>query len=169
VSAALPSEYARLSRWFPALSDRARAVGVTRQRALAWERQPAPRVRQATAEAIRRMASVSADVERQIGDASSAGRWLLTEQPALRGRIPAALVRGGHREDLALVAALVFGPVPQPQARRVAPANRPVTRAMPALPRSVPRERVRDADEAALLRLLGAPDDLIGPTGSDGD
>jgi hypothetical protein len=105
----LPSEYATLSRWFPALSQRARALGLSRETLTRWERASSPpRVRPGTARAVRSLASVAEDVERLVDDPSGAGAWLLAPQPALRGAPAARLAVAATPESLALLRSLVF-------------------------------------------------------------
>jgi Protein of unknown function (DUF2384) len=154
----LPSAYMTLGRWYPRLTDRARALGVSRQTLTAWERDPeAARLRGRTARAVELIASVTADVEELVGDAAGAGAWMVAPQPLAGGRTPAELVVD---QRLAEVRSLMLPSVPDSTVRRI-PAR--VPDAPLGFPSVVPRERPRSRAEALVLRRIGEDPALIGP------
>jgi hypothetical protein len=156
----LPSQYAALSRWFPALSQRARALGLSRETLTRWERASSPpRVRPATARAVRSLASVAEDVERLVDDAPGAGAWLLAPQPALRGGSAAALARAADTSSLRTLTELAS------PTQRVVADRREGLRAQPPATwaAAAPRLRPRDPAEAALLARMGQDEATIGP------
>jgi hypothetical protein len=143
----LPPAYLTLSRWYPRLSDRARALGLSRQTLTAWERDPeAARLRHRTARGVELLASVSADVEDLVGDAAGAGAWMVAPQPLAGGQTPAKLV---VERRLAEVRSLMLPSVRDSAVR--------------GLPRMVPRERPRSRGEALVLQRIGEDPSLIGP------
>ncbi len=159
MSTQLPIDaYRDLSRWFPALSDRARALGMNRDTLSEWERaQLDYRVRPATAENIQTLESVARDVEQLMGDPRATGRWMLTPQPQLRGETPARLVRERRLRELA---ELIFqGKTPGPR-RVIRNASAPTTTSVPPV---TVRTRPRAADKAAVLRILGQNERIIRP------
>lgn len=154
----LPTAYWSLVRWYPRLTDRSRALGVSRQTVTAWERDPgAVMLRSRTARAVELVASVTADVEDLVGDPAGAGAWMVAPQPLANGQIPARLAGEGVLEPLRLL--MLGAPISGP-ARRV--DVRP-PRVASEIPRRVPRERPRSRAEAAVLARLGEDPELIGP------
>lgn len=157
----LPSDYAALSRWFPSLSQRARALGLSRETLTRWERSSSPpRVRPVTAQAIRSLASVAGDVERLVGEPVGAGVWLLAPQPALRGETAASLARAADDRALRTLTRLASPDEPEVRRGRAAGHGRrpPETWTAPAH-----RRRPRDPAEAALLARIGQDATTIGP------
>jgi hypothetical protein len=157
----LPDEYASLARWFPTTRSRAAAIGVTREMIRRWEialeRGDRAPVRTGTARAITRLAEVAGEVERLVGDAAGAGRWLLVPQPALRGASVAAALRG---PSSASIAPLIAPPATNPPARFSQAEVLTATAGLGPAPRPS-RERPRDSTEAAILRRLDAAQAVI--------
>ena len=155
------SAYLELSRWFPTLSDRARALGRSRETLTAWEREKLGcSVKPSTAAIVRSVASVAADVEELVGDASGAGRWMLTPQPQLRGRTPVEMIRLGLLGELSRLVYSADRAKPGRVVRRPVEAPEGVI----DFPRT--RDRPRSADEARALRRIGEDEGLIGPVGA---
>lgn len=159
MSAALPTaEYRQLLRWFPTLSDRARALGRSRETLTSWERGLlACAVKPSTAGRIARVGSVAGDVESLVGDPRAAGRWMLTPQPQLGGTTPVQMIAAGRLDELSGLIYRGREIAPQRRIRRASRAPGDVV----AFPRQ--RERGRSADEAAVLRRIGEAEELIGP------
>jgi hypothetical protein len=157
----LPLTYTQLARWYPRLTDRARALGFSRQTLTTWERNPdAARLRAGAARRISLVASVTADVERLVGSADGAGAWMCAPQPLAGGQIPAALARERRFAELRR---LIFPDPPSSPIRRVEMTD--ADRGRPSFPTLVRRERPRSAPEARLLERLGEDPMLIGPVG----
>jgi hypothetical protein len=157
----LPPTYGQLARWYPRLTDRARALGFSRQTLTTWERNPdTARLRAGAARAINLVASVTADVEDLVGSADGAGAWMCTPQPLAGGRIPATLARERRFAELRR---LIFPDPPSTPVRRIELAD--ADRGRPSFPTMVRRERPRSAQEARLLERLGEDPMLIGPVG----
>jgi hypothetical protein len=152
------SAYRELSRWFPTVSDRARALGRSRETLTGWERELLDcTVKPSTARRITCVASVTGDVEELIGDARGAGRWMLTPQPLLRGKTPVEMIGVGRLDELSGVIYPGGRITPRRTVRRASSAPQGVV----SFPRR--RERERSADEAAVLRRIGEDEALIGP------
>jgi hypothetical protein len=157
----LPLTYAQLARWYPRLTDRARALGFSRQTLTTWERNPdAARLRAGAARRINLVASVTADVENLVGSADGAGAWMCAPQPLAGGQIPAALARERRFAELRR---LIFPDPPSAPVRRIEMTD--AGRGRPSFPTMVRRERPRSPQEARLLELLGEDPMLIGPVG----
>jgi hypothetical protein len=157
----LPPTYGQLARWYPRLTDRARALGFSRQTLTTWERTPdAARLRAGAARRIDLVASVTADVERLVGSADGAGAWMCTPQPLAGGQIPAALARERRFAELRR---LIFPDPPSSPLRRIEMTD--ADRGRSSFPTVVRRERPRSAAEARLLQRLGEDPMLIGPVG----
>jgi transcriptional regulator with XRE-family HTH domain len=153
----LPSTYGALARWYPRLTDRARALGISRQTLTAWERdRDAVRMRPRTAARIDLVASVTADVEDLVGDPAGAGVWMRAPQPLAGGRTPAQLV---VERRLAEVRNLMFPSVPDSPARRVTVRVADTHFGFGV----VPRERPRSRGEALVLERIGEDPRMIGP------
>jgi hypothetical protein len=153
------SEYRELSRWFPTVTDRARALGRSRETLTSWERGLlACQVKPSTARRVMHVASVAADVEELVGDARGVGRWMLAPQPQFRGKTPVEMIAAGRLNELSQV---VY------QAENITAPERTVRRSRQAPRNAVDfprrRERARAADEAAVLVRIGEDADLIGP------
>jgi hypothetical protein len=159
---ALPEDYEALSTCFPAMTVRAQALGVSRELVRRWETQlpRRPLVRDGTAQSIERVAAIAREAQRRVSSPEAAGRWMLSEQPALAGRRVVDLARAG---DFSVIGRL-FTPPSSDAPRRSFSAEevRAASRGILADTRT-PRERPRDPDAARVLRLIGADDDLIGP------
>jgi hypothetical protein len=154
----LPPAYPTLTRWYPRLTDRARALGVSRQTLTAWERDPEEaRLRRRTARRVELVASVTADVEALVGDAAGAGAWMVAPQPLAGGRTPAQLV---VERRLAEVRSLMLPSVPDSPVRRITAWAPDAPRGFPTI---VPRERPRSRGEALVLQRIGEDPALIGP------
>jgi hypothetical protein len=157
----LPPTYGQLARWYPRLTDRARALGVSRQTLTTWERNPdVARLRAGAARRIDLVASVTADVERHVGSVDGAGVWMCAPQPLAGGQIPAVLARERRFAELRR---LIFPDPPSSPIRRVEMTD--ADRGRPSFPTLVRRERPRSAAEARLLQRLGEDPMLIGPVG----
>jgi hypothetical protein len=157
---ALPtSEYRALARWFPTVTDRACALGRSRETLTSWERARLRHaVKPSTARRVLRVVSVAEDVERLVGDARGVGRWMLAPQPQFRGKTPVEMIAAGRLDELSKV--VYEGEtvtIPERRVRRSRQAPRNVVE----FPRQ--RERARSAGAAAVLRRIGEDDDLIGP------
>jgi hypothetical protein len=155
--------YRALVRFFPTLSDRSRALGLSRETLTRWERDPdSANVRPATGRAIETLVRVAEDAEELTGDAQAAGVWLLAPQPALRGATVAAVARDGTDAALARIERLLLSETPSlpPAVPRGSIARRSVAV-------GYRRTRPRDPVKAGLLREVGAEEAQIGPT-SDG-
>lgn len=87
-----PDSYVEVSNYFATVSDRARALGVQRHTIRKWDEALALRVRKESQDRVRVLVSTAQDVRQLIGDPLAAGRWLLTQQPVLRGVTPADLL-----------------------------------------------------------------------------
>lgn len=157
----LPPSYGQLSRWYPHLTDRARALGFSRQTLTTWERDPeASRLRAGAVRRINLVASVTADVEDLVGSAAGAGAWMCAPQPLADGQTPAALAGDGRFAELRR---LMFPSAPAEPVRRVRATA--ADRGEPVFPSNVRREQPRSAQEARLLGRLGEDPLLIGPVG----
>ena len=155
----LPPAYRQLGRWYPRLADRARALGLSRQTLTSWERDPdGARVRHATARRVNLLASVTAEVEEAVGEATGAGAWMSAPQPLADGATPAALVREGRLRELH---GLMFAPEKTVGTRRVRVGARHDP--APSLPGTVRRERPRSPEGARVLRMIGEDPAAIGP------
>ena len=98
------AEYRELARWFPSVTDRARALGRSRETLTSWERGRLEcTVKPSTARRITRVASVAEDVERLIGDARGVGRWMLAPQPQFLGKTPVEMIAAVRLGDLSRV------------------------------------------------------------------
>src|SRR3954447_4531133 len=68
----LPAAYDELPRWFPQQSDRAAALGVSREMVWRWERvrdaAARPQVRARTARVIEDVVATAREAERRVGD-----------------------------------------------------------------------------------------------------
>jgi uncharacterized protein (DUF2384 family) len=151
--------YRELARFFPTLSDRSRALGLSRETLTRWERDPdTANVRHATARALETLARVTEDAEELVGDARAAGTWMLAPQPALNGATAAALARQGTDASLAAIARLMLSETPPlpPAVPRGRIMRRPATVAYR-------RTRPRDPVKAELLRELGVEEAAVGP------
>jgi uncharacterized protein (DUF2384 family) len=159
MATALPiSTYRELSRWFPTVTDRARALGRSRETLTSWERELLTcTVQPSTAGRIASVASVATDVEELIGDARGVGRWMLAPQPQFRGRTPVEMIAANRLGELSKVIYRDEDVSPQRTVRRSSRGPRDVV----GFPRQ--RERERTATEAAVLRRIGEDEDLIGP------
>jgi uncharacterized protein (DUF2384 family) len=117
--------YRRLNRFFPTLSARSRALGLSRETLTRWERDPSSvRVRDATATSIESLVRVAEDAEDLIGDPRSAGDWLLAAQPALGGATAASVALDGSERARATVERIMLpaqDPPPEPTPRGVIP------------------------------------------------
>jgi len=152
------AEYRELARWFPSVTDRARALGRSRETLTSWERGRLEcTVKPSTARRITRVASVAEDVERLIGDARGVGRWMLAPQPQFLGKTPVEMIAAGRLGDLSRV---VYGGEEITSRRRGRRARRGPRNAV-GFPKQ--RERPRSGAEAAVLRRIGEEDDMIGP------
>ncbi len=163
----LPDSYGELRRWFPTLVARSRALGRSRETLRTWERSGTPvPVRPSSARMIDIVASVAGDVERLVGDPVRSGDWMLTAQPALRGRTPAELARLGTAEALRELRGTIMPERATVVGGSVSAAEielaRHRTRSL-GLPLDRGRERPRTADKARVLRRVGTREALIGP------
>jgi hypothetical protein len=164
----LPSSYDSLDRWFPTATARARALGVSREIVRRWDASVAsgfrPEVRERTVRVVERVAALASEAERLTGDAQAAGRWILTAQPALRGKTVAWAAGEGRLRDIQRLLEPTSRQPAEPreftlQGVRAGAASIPAERGL-----RYPRERPRDADKAAALRRIGMDEALIGPS-----
>jgi len=162
----LPTDYDRLSRWFPLRSERADAIGVSREMIWRWERtlkaSTRPTVRARTAQSIEAIAAAARETERLVGGPTDAGRWMLVRQPSLRGASVADALRDGQAAKVTRLIA------PTPDVRGVFSSEEMRAAASRLGPdRATARERPRAADEVAVLRRIGEDPLLIGPSADD--
>lgn len=160
----LPASYSLLEQWFPTLTARAEALGLSRETLTSWERaQLDVVVRDSTARRITRLAEVARVAAGGLRQPSDVGRWMLAPQPALAGRTVADAVRDGEAEAVGRLLgpgqrAATPPPMPRPAAfedlRRI-PDSAPA--------RSVRREQPRDREKAEPLARIGTPAEQIGP------
>lgn len=160
----LPSAYARLSRWFPTLTDRACALGLSRETLTRWERASLDvEVRATTARRIDLVAQVAGLAARSLERPRDAGKWMLVPQPSLGGRSVAAAARDGDADAIRRLLALEPVTVASPISASGSDAfergrHLPSTAPLPPTTRYQPRSRAK----AALLDRAGAPPRLIG-------
>jgi|tagenome__1003787_1003787.scaffolds.fasta_scaffold20498682_2 hypothetical protein len=162
----LPATYDELRRWFPQQTDRAAALGVSREMVWRWERVRAaaarPQVRTRTARVVEDVVATARATERRVGDPEAAGRWMLVAQPSLRGRTVATAVAEGRVAEIARLLA----PPPLVQGRFAASELRAGTAVLGVEP-VIERERPRDPVEATILERFGEDPRLIGPRDVD--
>ncbi len=163
---AMPPHYDELSRWFPQRTDRAAALGVSREMVWRWERAgdaaARPQVRARTARIVEDIVATARETERRVGDPAAAGRWMLVAQPSLRGTTVATAVADGRVAEVARLLA----PPPPVQGRFTADELRAATAVLGVEP-VIARERPRDPVEAAILERFGEDPRLIGPRDVD--
>ena len=107
-----PDGYGEVRQYFATVTERARALGVQRHTVRKWDGAEASRLRQESQDRVRLLLVTARSVQQWIGDPVAAGRWLLTEQPVLRGVAPTdLLLRFGDRAQ-AVVQQLATGVTP---------------------------------------------------------
>jgi Protein of unknown function (DUF2384) len=164
----VPALYGALERWFPSLSSRAAALGVSRDTLTRWERTPTTLVSERNARLVRQLAVLARQVEEQVSDSRGAGKWLLAPQPALLGKRPVDSLREG---DLETVRRLFQPFASGQQFERITRDG--YTTAITTAERTQPklrnaRDRARAADKAAVLRRIGETEERIGPVAGGG-
>jgi Flp pilus assembly protein TadG len=87
-----PQGYGEVRSYFATVSERARALGVQRQTIRVWDKAAASRLREESEERVQLLVTTARDIANLMGEPRAVGRWLLTEQPLLRGVSPANLL-----------------------------------------------------------------------------
>lgn len=108
-----PESYGEVSVYFRTVSDRARALGVQRNTVRKWDEGAAARLRTESHDRVQLLLSAARDVRDLMGDPFAVGRWLLTQQPGLRGVAPAELLLqfGGRAQEVVRQLAMGVSPV----------------------------------------------------------
>ena len=88
-----PLGYDDLRAYFPTPSMRAVALGVKRDTIRVWDEHRATKLRKSSQGRVTLLLALCSVVAAQMLSPRDAGRWMLTAQPALRGRAPVDLLR----------------------------------------------------------------------------
>ncbi len=91
--AGAPIGYEQLREFFPTPSLRARALGVKRDTIQVWDHQRAARLRATSQGRVTLLLALCSAVSSHMLSSRDVGRWMLSPQPALRGRSPVELLR----------------------------------------------------------------------------
>jgi hypothetical protein len=91
--------YERLRDYFPVVSQRAAALGVTRDTIMAWDRRAMSRVRRENERRLRQLLRLCEAVDQYLPTRQLTGRWLRSPQTFLYGETPIEYLAEGGEVD----------------------------------------------------------------------